>query len=389
MTSHRGRARAPAPPLQRLGQLSVGQFLARHWQRNPGLFRQAIPDQAPPLSRDQLLALAAADEVESRLVSRTGSRWSLAHGPFGDGELPLRRRRDWTLLVQGADLHDAACARMAARFRFVPAARFDDVMVSYAVDGGGVGPHVDDYDVFLWQAQGRRRWRIARHFDPRLVPGLPVRILANFEAEQEWLLEPGDLLYLPPGVAHDGVAEGECITVSVGFRAPTWQEVGETWSYEQAERTPLAGRYRDPGLRPTRRPGRLPAAMTEAALRELSRRRPRRADVQLALLANLTEPKQQVVFDPPSPALTLARFTAAVRRAGLAADARSRLLYAGATVAINGEVGGLEGATLRLFQALADQLQLTPTQLREAPGDSLAPLHGWYLSGWLRVGGQT
>src|SRR5690606_28554951 len=199
------------------------------------LIRQAIPDFEAPLDAAALIALASDDSVESRLIARRRGRWSLEHGPFEPERLPSLSGRDWTLLVQGADLHSDAARALLSRFRFVPDARLDDLMISLAADGGGVGPHQDSYDVFLLQAWGRRRWRIGRVAEPQLVPGLPLRVLANFEAEREWLLEPGDMLYLPPGWGHDGIAEGPCMTCSVGFRAPSRHEFLAAFLAEAAD----------------------------------------------------------------------------------------------------------------------------------------------------------
>jgi 50S ribosomal protein L16 3-hydroxylase len=253
------------------------------------LIRQAFPQFRSPVTREALFALAARDDVESRRVTAFGGRWALAHGPFARSSLPVHRKR-WTVLVQGVDLHLPAAHALLQRFRFVSDARLDDLMASYATDGGGVGPHVDSYDVFLLQAQGRRRWRIGRQRDRALVPGLPLQILANFRPTAEWLLEPGDMLYLPPGVVHEGVALGECITLSIGYRSPAWQELVEPCFLQRAALARLPGRYADAGARPVRRPGRLPAAMIEQAWQRLSRLRPKRSDAVDTLLAQLTEP---------------------------------------------------------------------------------------------------
>ncbi|MFN3566120.1 MAG: cupin domain-containing protein, partial [Burkholderiaceae bacterium] len=237
-------------PLRALGRLPVDEFMRRYWQKRPLLVRQAIPALRSPVARERLFELAARDDVESRLVTAFGGRWRLKHGPFAAHSLPSPRRRAWTLLVHGVNVHDEAADALLARFRFLPDARLDDLMASYATDGGGVGPHVDSYDVFLVQAHGRRRWRIGRQRDLRLVPGLPLKILADFRPTHEWVLEPGDLLYLPPGVAHEGVALGESVTCSIGFRAPAWQELVEPWFAALAERARVDGRYRDPDQRP-------------------------------------------------------------------------------------------------------------------------------------------
>ncbi|MDP9046466.1 MAG: cupin domain-containing protein, partial [Pseudomonadota bacterium] len=202
-----------------LGGLSPQTFMRRHWQKKPLLVRQAIPGGVELIDRAGLFALAAHDEVESRLVVREGARWTMRQGPFTRRLIPPLKRPGWTLLVQGLDLHLPAARTLLESFRFAPDARLDDLMLSYASDGGGVGPHVDSYDVFLLQTKGRRRWRIGRVRAPAWQPGLPLKILERFEPEVEWLLEPGDMLYLPPGWGHDGVAVGACTTCSVGYRA--------------------------------------------------------------------------------------------------------------------------------------------------------------------------
>ncbi|SPE35880.1 hypothetical protein SBBP1_90019 [Burkholderiales bacterium] len=296
---------APAA-LRRLGPLRVADFLARYWQREAICLRQAIAGFACPVSRAQLIEMVRDPDVESRLVSAFSGRWRVQHGPFAASALPSLRRSRWTLLVQGVDLHDPSVAALAARFRFLPAARFDDVMVSYATDGGGVGPHVDQYDVFLLQAQGRRRWRIATEFDPQLVEGMPLRVLANFGPQREWILEPGDLLYLPAGVAHEGVALGASITISIGFRLPAWQEILDAWSERQSRVAPRSTRLVDSTRRPTSSPARLPAAMVESATRELRRSAPSRIDVRRTLLEHLS----------PLHATAVQRRPAALRRNG-------------------------------------------------------------------------
>jgi len=370
--------------LTHLGPRTVAWFMREVWQRRPLLIRQALPGFRSPVTREQLFALAARDDVESRCVTAFRGRWQLAHGPFEAGALPAVSRRRWTLLVQGLDLHLRAAHALLQRFRFVSDARLDDLMASYATDGGGVGPHVDSYDVFLIQAHGRRRWRISRQRDLALVAGLPLKILDDFRPGAEWVLDPGDLLYLPPGVAHDGVALGECITLSVGFRAPSWQELVEPWFLQQAGRTTMPGRYADPGMPPTARPGALPAAMIEAAWRRLSRLRPRRSDAVEMLLAQLTEPKPQVIFDRPRRPPARAAFSraAAAGRLRLRADARSRCLYAGRRFAINGEVCAPGEFDPRLAR-LADTRQLDADSLRGAPAALLDLLHQWLVAGWL------
>jgi 50S ribosomal protein L16 3-hydroxylase len=390
---HRDRAganRYETAALTRLGNMTVRHFLARYWQREPVLIRQAISGFEAPLRRAELFELARRDDVESRLLRDAAGACRLVHGPLRGRSVPTQRTAGWTLLVQGVDQHLESAARLVGRFRFVPDARLDDLMVSFASDGGGVGPHIDSYDVFLLQAEGRRRWRIQYRPDPACVDGLPIRRLARFKADREWLLEPGDMLYLPPGIAHDGIAVGPCMTCSIGFRTPSAAELADLWIELQSARSGLrTAPYRDPGLRPSSAPARLPARMIDSIARELQSWRPARGDVATALLRQLSEPKSQVVFEPPRPAMPRARFMAMAQRRGLVADRRTRMLYSGKTFSINGEIIADPDRDARaLVDRFADRRSLPArSPLFAAGGISRAwreRFYQWYLAGWIR-----
>jgi 50S ribosomal protein L16 3-hydroxylase len=373
--------------LRKLGSLPVQRFVERYWQKRALCVREALAGGWPRVAAEDLFALARDAQVESRLVESGAGGWSLRHGPFGARSLPARKRGRWTLLVQGVDLHDARLAEFAARFRFLPAARFDDVMISFATDGGGVGPHVDQYDVFLIQAQGRRRWRIARRYDEAEVPGLPLRVLARFEHEREWILEAGDLLYLPPGVAHEGVALGESITISVGFRLPAMQELAEAWTERQARAAPLQGRLSDGTRRVTDKPARLPASMVDDALRRLRRGLPSRLEMRRTLLEHLTEPKPTVIFSRPRPALGTAQFLQRCCKSGLRLDLRTRMLYEGGELAVNGELQDVPSAAIAWIRRLADHRSLCARDVARIAERGAEPFAGiaysWYCFGWL------
>lgn len=377
---------AMTPALTRLGKISVGRFMREYWQRRPLLIRAAFPRLTPPVDRARLFALAAREDVESRLVIRQGKRWSLRDGPLARRALPPLGKPRWTLLVQGVDLVDAGGHELLARFRFVPDARLDDLMVSYATDGGGVGPHVDNYDVFLLQAQGRRRWQISNQHALGLETGQPLKILRGFRPAREWLLEPGDMLYLPPGFAHDGVAEGDCVTCSIGFRAPTYQELLDPWLANFAERTRIDGRYADPGQRPADRPATLPAAMVSRVHAALTCARPTRADTERFLLEHLSEPKRHVVFDRPRRTPSPAAFARAACRHGVALDIRTRMLTGPAGVAVNGELFEAGAPALRFLRTLAERRALDAGALTSAPGPLMRLLHAWAAAGWLHLG---
>jgi 50S ribosomal protein L16 3-hydroxylase len=318
-----------------LGGLTAAQFLRDYWHKKPLLIRNAIPNFKPLLKYEALADLAGRNHVEARLITHTDGQWDMQHGPLE--QLPARSQREWTLLVQGVNLYDAKADALLRQFRFVPDARLDDLMISYATDGGGVGPHFDSYDVFLLQAQGRRRWRIGAQKNLDLVEGLPLKILQNFQADEEFVLEPGDMLYLPPHYAHDGVAEGECMTYSIGFRAPSYQELGENFLQFMADSIDLPGRYADPDLQPAKNPAEIPKAMLGAIADELNKVRFTEDDITIFLGEYLSEPKHIVFFTPVAKPLPVGRFVEAARKKGVALSAKTLMLYRGRNVFINGE----------------------------------------------------
>ena len=378
------------PPFDRrlLGGLSPETFLARHWQRKPLLIRGAIPALPRLPDRAALAAMAARDDVESRLISIVDGRWSMTTGPIV--RLP-RRARDWTLLVQGVNLLDDRADALMRRFDFVSAMRLDDLMISHAVDGGGVGPHLDSYDVFLLQLEGRRRWRWREQAsisdeDRALVEDVPLKLLRRFEPTDEAILEPGDMLYLPPSCAHEGVAIGPCTTASIGFRAPSWNELGQEFLFTLAEQTWPDGRHRDAGRRPTASPGRLDATLLAAIEARLSRIRWTSRDVERFVGRHFSEPKPHVYFDPPAP-LSPSVFARRAARSGVALDRRATLLYRGAHGYIAGEAFDLPAASRARFRALADRRRLDGETTRALIDDaaSSALLHDWWTDGWIHI----
>ena len=236
--------------------LTPAQFLRRHWQKKPLLARAALPQFATLVTRAALIELAQQPEAEARLILRSGKRWQVRHGPFAKRDFARLPAYNWTLLVQGVDLLLPAARALLTPFDFIPYARFDDLMVSYAPPGGGVGPHFDSYDEFLLQGEGRRRWQISAQRDLELVADAPLKILQRFRAVREWTLDAGDLLYLPPRYAHDGIALDDCITCSVGFRAPSAQDLCSRFYDYLQDGLDAPGRYADPQLKPTRHPAR-------------------------------------------------------------------------------------------------------------------------------------
>jgi 50S ribosomal protein L16 3-hydroxylase len=252
----------------KLAHFNIDTFLRDYWQQKPLLIRNPWTEWQNPLEPDELAGLACEPEVESRLVIGAQGSWAVEHGPLAEERFAKLGQEPSTLLVQAVDHHIPEVAALIAPFRFIPNWRIDDVMVSYATDGGGVGPHFDQYDVFLIQGHGRRRWRVGQrcNADSALLPHEDLRLLAEFEATGEWLLEPGDILYVPPGVAHDGVAVGDdCMTYSIGFRAPSRSELIADFADDLVADMDDDDRYTDPGLEAQSNPGEI----SEAALNAL------------------------------------------------------------------------------------------------------------------------
>jgi 50S ribosomal protein L16 3-hydroxylase len=371
-----------------LGGRSAREFLLRYWQRRPLLVRGAWPGLRDPVSVSDLFRLAAREDCESRLVVRSRGRWRLEHGPFRAAHLRAMPARGWTLLVQGVNHLVPAAERLLRAFRFLPYARLDDVMASYAADGGGVGPHFDSYDVFLLQGRGRRRWRVSRPRDLELDPRAPLRILRRFRAEHEWVLEPGDMLYLPPGFAHEGTALGPCITYSIGFRSPSARELGMEFLAFLQDRIDLGDeRYTDAGARPSRRPARIGERLVEHCVAVLGRVRWRRGDVAEFLGRHLSEPKPHVRFSRPASPLARRAFGRAARRGGVRLAAATGMLFRGGRIYINGESVAVSGRTRACLQHLADARGL-PGGTSFTPA-AAALLYTWYRAGYLELGGAN
>ncbi|MBX3609973.1 MAG: cupin domain-containing protein [Hydrogenophaga sp.] len=364
-------------PLDLLNGLTPSAFMRRHWQKKPLLIRQAIAGFKPPVDQRALFELASREGVESRLIARSGESWKVRHGPFGARALPPRSRPAWTLLVQGVDLHVDAAHALLQRFRFVPDARLDDLMISWASDGGGVGPHFDSYDVFLLQATGRRRWRIGRQTDLSLREGVPLKILSHFVPEQEFVLEPGDMLYLPPRWAHDGDAiGGDCMTCSIGFRAPNAGGLAEELLQRLADDIEDGRLYVDPSQPATESPARMPPGLRQFAMDALQRALAQPQSLDLALGEVLTEPKPSTWFDEPSTAWV---------PGGLHLDRRTRMMYDDRHVFINGEGFRAGGADARLMRKLADQRALSGRDVLRSSEGAQALLKDWFDAGWVRL----
>jgi len=366
-------------PKPLLNKLTPAQFLRRHWQKKPLLTRASLPQFAPLVTRRDLQEMAGSADTESRLIARTGGRWQVSHGPFTQRDFAKLPARNWTLLVQGVNHVLPEVSALLAQFDFIPYARLDDLMVSYAPPGGGVGPHFDSYDVFLLQGEGRRRWQISSQRDLALVPDAPLKILSRFRAGREWTLKAGDMLYLPPHCAHDGVALDECITYSIGFRAPSAQDLCGRFLEFMQDRLDAPQLYSDPQLKPTRHPAKINSQLTQGLLRLLDNVRWKREDMLRFLGEDLSTPKSHVVYAAPRRALSLPAFIKTVSKQGLRLAPQSILLYDETAFYINGERWAVPARARARISQLADRRMLPPTAASSA---GMNTLYAWYRAGY-------
>ncbi|HSH96792.1 MAG: cupin domain-containing protein [Methylophilaceae bacterium] len=370
-------------PLALLGNISAEQFLAEYWQKKPLLIRGAIPEFTGLLSPEELAGLACEDEVQSRLVIQQTKKWQVKHGAFDEDDFLKLPKKNWTLLVQGVNHHLPEAAELLSMFNFIPHTRLDDLMVSYAPDGGGVGPHLDSYDVFLLQGQGQRLWRISEQDDHTLVPDAPLRILQNFETQQEWLLEAGDMLYLPPKLAHWGIAVGDCMTYSIGFRAPSAAELAsEFLAYLQETKT-FSGLYADPDLTLQTHPAEISPSMTQKVSAILQQVKWNESDVTQFLGRYLSEPKPDVVFEQPGK-ISEKVFIEQLKKHGLQLSLKSQMLFHDEYFFINGEQFEFSNGTSGMLRKLADQRFISATELANIQDDTLIQqFYQWYLAGYV------
>lgn len=376
--------------------MSPTEFMKCYWHKKPLLVRGAIPAFAlcahnnesldSPISYSQLVDLANQENVESRLIQ--SKPWRFMHGPFPKKSIPKIQKSDWTLLLQGMEAHHPAAANVLSWFRFIPDARLDDLMISIAGIGGGVGPHFDSYDVFLIQMSGRRQWRISGQTDLSLRSDLPLKILKKFVSEEEWILEPGDMLYLPPHVAHDGIAlDAGCQTWSVGFRSPSFKELLQEGLWRLAESLEdlpqLDQKFADPKQNATHQPEQIPTELIKQIQSQLQHLQLNKIDHFLpGITAYLSEPKQQAFFIGPQCPLSASGFAKKLTKTILVPNPQTRILQLGGRVFCNGEdvSKNQHPAIQDAWQALAAKKQLNPIKLKSVDKSSL---YDAYLAGWL------
>jgi 50S ribosomal protein L16 3-hydroxylase len=375
-------------PLALLNNLTPSQFLAEYWQKKPLLIKKALPDFNGLLSPNELAGLACEEDVLARIVSHKKGKWSLKNGPFGDADFTKLPKTDWTLLVQNVNHHLPEAADLLAMFNFIPHARLDDLMVSYAPKGSGIGAHVDSYDVFLLQGAGKRNWKISAQKDLSLVENTPLKILQNFKAEQEWTLEAGDMLYLPPQIAHWGVSESDdCMTYSIGFRAPKTEELAyEFLNYLQdnlQDNFDAESLYTDADLALQKHPAEISEHMVKRVsgmLQKLTWDKQRVADF---LGQYLTEPKLGVVFSPARK-ISEAEFTKRLATKTLMLSLKSQLLFTPDNFYLNGERLVVPDEISEVIKHLADKRYLNITALQVNIHEACSEaLYEAYLAGYV------
>ena len=364
-----------------LGGITPKDFLRDYWQQRPLLVRNALPGFSGLLTRDELTELACHEDAQSRLVVQRNGKWHLKHGPLNSSDLTKLPKKQWTLLVQDVNHFLPSARDLLSKFRFIPHARLDDLMVSYAPKGGGIGPHFDSYDVFLLQGMGSRRWQISAQQDDRFIADAPLRILKNFLPEQEWVLKPGDMLYLPPKYAHNGIAEDDCMTYSIGFRAPSHDELMTQFLVYLQDKVETEGWYSDPGLQLQSHPSKISVAMQSQVNSILKKIHWNRDDIENFLGIYLSEPKSHVFFEQPTKPLTPYLFLQQIKKKGVQLGLKSRLLSSRNKFFINGEVYRVDSNAFKTLLELADSQEFFPSPHIDEETANI--LYQWYVSGYI------
>lgn len=366
-----------------LGGLTPKEFLRDYWQKKPLLVRNALPNFKGLLTSNELIDLACQEDVQSRLVIQKKQNWLVKDSQLFIDDFSNLEKKKWSLLVNDVNHFLSSARDLLLKFNFIPYARMDDLMISYAPKGGGIGPHFDSYDVFLIQGEGTKRWQISSQEDDSFIPDIPLKILRNFMPEQGWLLTPGDMLYLPPNWAHNGVAENEGMTYSVGFRAPSHQELTTQFLYYLQDHINIDGRYHDPDLQMPSKPAAISTAMLRQTKTILNKIKWHRVDIENFLGCYLTEPKTHVFFNPPSNPLTQQDFIHHVNHAGLELDLKSQLLCIKNIFFINGERVNTDTNTNHFLKRLANDQKLLNCKRMNSDNHKL--FYQWYCHGYITL----
>ena len=322
-----------------LGKTSVNTFLKKYWQKKPLLIRNAIENFQSPITEKDLFKIAQDEEAISRLIEYKKDLWQVKYGPFKKSDFPKKKNAPWTILVQNINHHLSFANSFLNFFKFIPYARLDDLMVSYATKEGSVGPHFDSYDVFLFQAKGEREWRISEQKEFALDKKSAIKIITNFKSKNSWVLKPGDMLYLPPNIGHWGISHSDdCLTYSIGFRAPDTFEIQSKFLdfIQDNLNVNKNDLYKDPNLKLQKNPAEINSSMINKIQQIINQLRWNKNSINTFIGQLLTDPIETAIFQPPKP-ISLEIFKKNLSNKTLVLNPKTRMLFIKNSFYINGE----------------------------------------------------
>ena len=370
-----------------LGKTSVNDFLKNYWQKKPLLIKNAIPNFVSPITESDLFIIAQNEEAVSRLIEHKQGVWQVKYGPFKKSDLPKKTNIPWTILVQNINHYFPFAESFLNLFKFIPYARLDDLMISYATKKGSVGPHFDSYDVFLFQAQGAREWKISDQKKFTLDKQSSIKIITNFKSKNSWVLKPGDMLYLPPNIGHWGISQSDdCVTYSIGFRAPgTFEIQSKFLDFIQDHLITNENEiYKDPNLTPQKNPAEISSNMTKAMRNIVDRLRWDKSSINHFIGQLLSEPIESSIFETRNP-LSLKAFQKSIAHKTLRLNSKTRMLFIKNNFYINGEFIKIDKKYTSFLKQLANdrEISLESTLNKRdlnALGIALLPL---YVAGFI------
>ncbi len=370
-----------------LGKTSVNDFLKNYWQKKPLLIKNAIPNFVSPITESDLFIIAQNEEAVSRLIEHKQGIWQVKYGPFKKSDLPKKTNIPWTILVQNINHYFPFAESFLNLFKFIPYARLDDLMISYATKKGSVGPHFDSYDVFLFQAQGAREWKISDQKKFTLDKQSSIKIITNFKSKNSWVLKPGDMLYLPPNIGHWGISQSDnCVTYSIGFRAPgTFEIQSKFLDFIQDHLITNENEiYKDPNLTPQKNPAEISSNMTKAMRNIVDRLRWDKSSINHFIGQLLSEPIENSIFETRKP-LSLKAFEKSIVHKTLRLNSKTRMLFIKNNFYINGEFIKIDKKYTSFLKQLANdrEISLESTLNKRdlnALGIALLPL---YVAGFI------
>ena len=370
-----------------LGKTSVDTFLKKYWQKKPLLIRNAIENFQSPITEKDLFSIAQDEEAISRLIEYKQGLWQVKYGPFKKSDFPKKKNTPWTVLVQNINHHFSFANSFLNFFKFIPYARLDDLMVSYATKNGSVGPHFDSYDVFLFQAKGEREWKISDQKEFALDKKSAIKIITNFRSKNSWVLKPGDMLYLPPNIGHWGISQSDdCLTYSIGFRAPSTFEIQSKFLdfIQDSLNTNKNYLYKDPNLNLQKDPAEINANMIKKIQQTVNQLRWNKNLINTFIGQLLTEPVETAIFQRPKP-ISLEIFKKNLSKKILELNPKTRMLFIKNNFYINGELIEVDKKYAAYLRQLANNKKISfkPSLDKKdlnALGITFLPL---YLSGFI------